>query len=124
MICHRASVFEENSVLFMEHRKIKVSRKTNLPNGYRATWSDRAKLCVAKLAGKIDSATVSDKYSGLLIKQGVASEDDEFVEVHIWGPMTVLTMERVIVTSPKPNQRATIIRAIKAKLGKHKVPVS
>lgn len=124
MIAHRASVFEENSALFMEHHNIKVARNARLPKGYRATWDERSKLCVAKLFPKIDSATRSDKYSGLLLKQGVTSEGDEFVEVHIWGPMTVLTMEQVVVTDPKPHHRATIIKAIKAKLAKHNVQVS
>jgi hypothetical protein len=124
MISHRSSVFEENSALFMERRGIKISRNPNLPKGCRATWDERATLCVAKLSRKIDSTTSSDEYSGLLLKQGATSEDDEFVEVHIWGPMTALTIERVIVTDPKPHHRATIIRAIKAKLAKHKVKVS
>jgi hypothetical protein len=123
MIAHRASVFEENSALFVK-RQIKMSGNPNMPKGYRATWDGRAKLCVAKLAGKVDSATHSDKYSGLLIKQGATSENDEFIEVHIWGPMTALTMERVIVTDPKPRHRAIIVRAIKAKLAKHNVQVS
>ena len=124
MISHRASVFEENSALFMERRGIKISRNPNLPKGYRATWDERPKLCVAKLAEKVDSATSSDKYSGLLLKQGASSEDDEFIEVHIWGPMTVLTMERVVVAASRPHPRATIIRAIKAKLAKHNVKVN
>lgn len=124
LIAHRASVFEENSALFMEQREIKVSRTPNLPKGYRATWGERAKLCVAKLSGKIDSATRPDEYSGLLLKQGATSEDDEYIEVHIWGPMTVLTMEQVIATGPNPHFRATIIKAIKAKLAKHNVKAS
>ncbi len=124
MIAHRASVFEENFALFMERRGIKISRTPNLPKGYRAAWDERAKLCVAKLSGKIDSATSSDKYSSLLLRQGATSEDDQFVEVHIWGPMTVLTMERVVVTGPIPRHRTTIIKAIKAKLAKHHVKVS
>ncbi len=124
MISHRASVFEENSALFVERHGIKISRKPNLPKGHCATWDERAKLVVAKLSPKIDSATRSDEYSGLLLKQGATSEDDEFIEVHIWGPMTVLTMERVIVTDPNPRHRATIVKAIKAKLAKHNVQAS
>jgi hypothetical protein len=124
MISHRASVFEENSVLFMEHQGVSISRNTSLPKGYRASWDQREKLCVAKLFRKIDSGTTSDKYSGILLKQGANSEDDEFVEVHIWGSMTVLTMERVVITPPQSSKRATIIRAIKAKLAKHKVQVN
>jgi hypothetical protein len=118
MISHRASVFEENSARFVERHG------TRIPKGYRATWDDRTKLGVAKLSWKIDSATGSDKYSGILLKQGATSEDDEFVEVHIWGPMTVLTMEQVIVTAPKRNQRATILKAIQFKLAKHGVRAS
>jgi hypothetical protein len=124
MISHRSSVFEENSAVFMERREIKIAREPSVPKGYKAIWGERAKLCVAKLANKIDSKTSSDKYSGILLKQGATSEDHEFVEVHIFGPMTVLTMEQVIVTAPKRNQRATILKAIKFKLAKHGVRAS
>jgi hypothetical protein len=124
MIAHRSSVFEENSAVFMERRKIKISREPKVPKGYKATWAERGKLCVAKLAGKIDSKTASDKYSGILLKQGPTSEDDDFVEVHIYGAMTVLTMEEVIVTSSRQRQRATILKAIKIKLAKYGVTAS
>jgi hypothetical protein len=118
MISHRSSVFEDNSALFVERQGTKI------PKGYRATWYNRAKLSVAKLSRRIDSATASDKYSGLLLRQGATLEDDEFVEVHVWGPMTVLTIEKVIVTASKPHQRATIRKAIAFKLAKHNVQVS
>jgi len=124
MIADRASVFEENSALFVERHHIKISRKPNMPKGHRATWPERAKLCIAKLHAKIDAATTPDKYSRILLTPGATSEDDEFVEVHIFGPMTVLTMERVIVISPKASKRATITRAIKSKLAKHGVKVN
>jgi hypothetical protein len=124
MIADRASVFEENSALFVERHDIKISRKPNLPKGYRATWAERAKLGVAKLHGKIDSATTPDKYSQILLKPGASSGDDDFIEAHIFGPMTVLTMERVIVIVPQASKRATITRAIKSKLAKHNVQVN
>jgi hypothetical protein len=118
MISHRASVFEENSAVFVKRRG------TRIPKGYRAIWDDRAKLGVAKLSGKIDSATGSDKYSGILLKQGATSEDDDFVEVHIWGPITVLTMEKVIISVSGSHQQTTIRKAIEFKLAKHNVQVS
>ena len=124
MISHRASVFEENSAQFMERRKIKISREPKLPKGYRARWDNRGKLCVAKLASQIDSHTRPDKYSALLLREGATSENDEFVEVHIYGAMTVLTMEQVIVTAHNRNQKATILKAIKFKLAKHGVRAS
>jgi hypothetical protein len=124
MICHRSSVFEENSAVFMERNNIRFSREPKLPKGYKAVWEDRGKLCVAKLAKEIDSQTGPDKYSGLLLQQGSTSENDRFVEVHIYGAMTVLTMEQVIVTAPKRSQKATILKAIKFKLAQHGVRAS
>lgn len=104
MIAHRASVFEENSVLFMQHHDVNAKDGYKLPSGYLATWENRGKLCVAKLAADIDDATVSDAYSGLLLRQGSTSEDDDFVEVHIWGPMTIRTVEEV---SFNPREKRT-----------------
>ena len=99
MIAHRASVFEENSALFMEARNYK------LPKGHRAAWGERGKLCLAKVAGRLQPETVEEDFPGLLLEQGPTSEEDRFVEVHIWGPMTVRTLERVVVTG-KPRRRA------------------
>jgi hypothetical protein len=124
MIADRTSVFEENSALFVERHNIKISRKPNLPKGHRATWAERAKLGVAKLYGRIDSTTTPDKYSRILLRAGATSERDDFIEVHIFGPMTVLTMERVIVIAPQASKRTTITRAIKSKLAKHNVQVN
>jgi hypothetical protein len=104
MIAHRASVFEENSVIFMKHHGVKMEEAHKLPRGYRATWDGRGKLCVAKLAGRIDDATPPVAYSGILLRQGSTSEDDDFVEAHVWGPMTIRTIERVIFN--KPTSRA------------------
>jgi hypothetical protein len=123
-IAHRTSVLEDNSVLFMERHGVTVKRNPDVPRGFRATWAERAKLCVAKLARSIDSTTNPDEYSGLLLKLGASSEADEFVEVHIFGPMTVLTIASVKVTLPKKSQRATVVRALRSKLAKHGVSVS
>jgi len=122
MIAHRASVFDENSVLFIERHGVKVSRTPGVPKGYRAIWGERDKLCVAKLAARIDSTTAPNQYSSLLLTQGASPEAHEFVEVHIFGPMTVLTMKRVRITATKPRSKATI-RALKSNLAKHGVSV-
>jgi hypothetical protein len=124
MIAHRASVFEENSVLFMEHHGVKVSRHPNVPKGYRAIWDQRAKLAAAKLAARIDSSTTPNQYSSLLLSEGAAPAAHEFVEVHIFGPMTVLTMANVKVTIPKAGQRTRIAKALRFKLAKYGVSVT
>jgi len=123
MVSHRASVFEENSVLFTKKHGVSTS-KPDLPKGFRAIWSDRARLCIAKLAYRVDSTTAANQYSGLLLKQGATTADDDFVEVHIWGPISVLSIKEVRVTVAKKRQRMTIIKAIREKLAKHGVTVN
>jgi hypothetical protein len=124
MIAHRTSVLEENSVTFMERHGVKASRNPNVPKGFRAPWASRAKVCIAKLAARIDSSTGPNEYSGLLLSQGESPEDDEFVEVHIYGPLTILSIAKVTVTTPKMRQRATVVRSLKSKLAKHGVALS
>jgi hypothetical protein len=124
LIAHRTSLIEENSVLFMERHVVNVARKPGVPKGFKAIWAERNKLCVAKLAGRIDSTTTPNQYSRLLLIQGTSPEEDEFVEVHIFGPITILTMAKVKVTIPQPGPRRTIVRALKSKLAKHGVSVS
>jgi RNA polymerase subunit RPABC4/transcription elongation factor Spt4 len=124
MIADRTSVFEENSALFVERQNIPISRTAKIPKGYRAAWNEREKLAVAKLFSRIDSGTTVDKYSRILLESGAICENDQFIEVHIFGPVTVLSMEQVVVIAPDESSRATIRRAIKSKLRKHKVTVS
>ncbi len=99
MIAHRASVFEENSVKFLERHWARLGKTRDLPAGHRATWKERSKLCVAKLANQIDGATTATDFPGMLLKSGPVAEDDDFVEVHIGGSMTVRTFKRVIIHS-------------------------
>ena len=124
MIAHRASVLEENSVTFMERHGVKASRNPSVPKGFRASWPSRNKVCVAKLAQRIDSIAGPNEYSSLLLRQGKPPEDDEFVEVHIYGPLTILAIAKVNVTIPKVRQRATVVRSLKSKLAKHGVSIS
>jgi hypothetical protein len=125
MIAHRATVFEENSTLFMKHHDIKVWDAGNLPRGYRAVWEDRAKLCIAKLSPKINSSMKVNEFPRVLLKEGTTTEGDEFVEVHIWGPMTIRTIERIVISpNLRGRRRDTIIKALKYKLAKYGVPIS
>ncbi len=119
MIAHRASVFEENSVMFLVRRGIRISQVSKVPAGYRATWEERSKLCVAKLGGKIDGHTSAGDFRELLLRQGSTPEEDEIVEVHVGGPMTVRTLERVILK--RGTRRSTTGKALCAKLEKYGV---
>jgi hypothetical protein len=119
MIAHRASVFEENSTMFMRNHGVRISEANNLPRGFRSTWADRGKLCVAKLFGKIEGNTTRGEYSKLLLSQGATTADDNFVEVHVWGPMTIRTFEQITIKA-RTRRRAhrVIIDALNESLSK------
>jgi hypothetical protein len=91
MIAHRASVFEDNSAIYLDKRGYDV------PPGLRAPWEERAMLCVAKLAGQLQADTPPAHFAGVLLRQGATSEGDTFIEVHIWGSMTRRTLDEVVI---------------------------
>lgn len=91
MIGHRASVYEENSAISLKKHSYEP------PHGHRATWPERARLCVAKLAGMIYPGTSQTRFAQLLLNTGKTSKGDRFVEVHVWGPMTIRSIERILV---------------------------
>lgn len=119
MIAHRASAFEENTAVFVKRHEVKIKDAAQRARGRRATWDDRGKLCVAKLSASIRPGSPRDSYPGILLRQGATSASDDFVEVHIYGPMTSRTIEQVIMTGPK-RKRPTRARLAKLKeqLGK------
>jgi hypothetical protein len=92
-IAHRATVFEQNCVMFM--RPITINDAANLPSGYRASWEARGKLAVAKIAGKIQPNMPPDVFPALLMVPGTSSETDEFIEVHIYGPLSIRSLEKI-----------------------------
>jgi hypothetical protein len=100
MIAHRASVYEENSALYLKRHAYQP------PPGHRATWAERAKLAVAKLGDEVDAAMTAEQLAGLVLRAEVAPEDDRFVEVHIWGPLSIRTVERVLLAGPRKGQRS------------------
>jgi hypothetical protein len=113
MIAHRASLLEDNSALLMERWAY------TLPEGRRATWPERALLCVAKLAGQLGSDTAEAEFPALLVRSvGARPEDDEFVEVHIWGPMSSWTFARVVLSHPRGavTTSKARVKALRAKL--------
>ena len=42
----------------------------------------------------------------MLLGPGAAVEEDRFIEAHIWGPMSLRTVERILLTKPRKGQRA------------------
>ena len=118
MIAHRATVFEENTIVFMDRRKEILTAE--LPPGYRANWNDRGKLAVAKLASKLSHSMTEADFSSLLMNDGAKPEDDQFVEVHIYGSISIHTVQEVSLSS-----RSNVIRreALQEQLDQYNIPL-
>lgn len=118
MIEHRATVFEENSVVFCKDRKIDPwSEEDNLiPKGYRTVWQDRHKLAVAKLASQITANTQNKDFADVLLHNGEDSLKDRFIEVHIFGSITQKTIESVRVKSAKRGSQKQLLKNLRQKL--------
>ncbi|MCY3000043.1 MAG: hypothetical protein NT168_18260 [Planctomycetota bacterium] len=52
-----------------------------------------------------ESPPNQEEIAGILIDQGATTADDRFIELHIFGPMTVLTIEKVRVTPKNVGNR-------------------
>lgn len=89
---HRISLFIENSAVAW-HRDKQLS-----PAG-KATWAGRAKLCVTKVIPILISG--ADSFERLIMKAGDNSIDDRFVEIQIFGSVTIKSFSRVrVLTAP------------------------
>jgi hypothetical protein len=88
----RASLLEENSYDFVERHNVKKGR---IPPGYRSVWQERHKLTVAKLATQVSSTTIEKDYPQLLLPAATDRLSDEFIEVHIFGPLDISAIESV-----------------------------
>lgn len=119
MIAHRATVFEENSVVFMQRTQLPVTAK--LPPGYRAIWQDRGHLAVAKLAAAIHPGMTVADFPALLLSDGANPEDDQFIEVHIYGTLSIRSIAAV-----SQRTKGSVVRhkALQQKLAKWGIPLT
>ena len=103
MIGHRASCFEGNSAVIF-------ARRRSFDDCLRSSWEERGKLCCAVLADKVTKDTVSTEFSSLLVQTKDDSVDDEFVEVHIFGTMTVQTFAEVRFSTASHGRKEDVYR--------------
>jgi hypothetical protein len=115
MIEHRATVFEANSTVFLGEQPATLSELQSAIPGRRATYADRATLCVAKLGDRLSADTATRDFAGVLMAQGQTSADDDFIEVNIYGPMTIRTFQKVVVDGSRA-RRKIYLRALGERL--------
>ena len=108
MTAHRATAFEDNSASFVEKHHHPV------PAGFRSTWDERSKLCIAKHARDLRPVTSGFEFPGILLRQKSGTEESRFVEVHIFGPMSIHSVEKVILS--KSRRKQTFVRELRDRL--------
>ena len=81
MVAHRTSCFEGNTavVYAVEH---------DFSRFLRSTWDERPKICLAMFGNKLNSTPNLNDFASILVHLGTEPIDDEFVELHVFGPIT------------------------------------
>lgn len=118
MIAHRASMFERNTCQFFVDSELQFGKP--VPPGHRSTWAERVKLCLAKVGERLKEAMTDADFQNLVMTKGIKTDDDEVVEVHIYGPLTFRTLRDVVVRTSK--KRRTVAQELKDRLDDLKIP--
>jgi hypothetical protein len=114
MVDFRTTVFTENTAAF-------AAKNSVIPPGHRATWENRGRLAVAKLAPTLTPLTTTADLPAILKKDRTSTSDDSFVEAHLYGSMSIRTVEQVgISLARKPAVR---LKALREKLNKLGIPL-
>lgn len=112
IIAHRASAFEDNSASFVERHHHPV------PEGFRSTWEERSRLCAAKHAKDLRPGMADAEFPAILLRQKAGSEESGFVEVHIYGPLSVRSVDRVTLRKGRGQPRKSVILELRNRLAK------
>ena len=125
LISHRASLFDQNTLMWMLERDPKFSEGDLGASGLRAPWQARGMLAVAKKGPLIDSELQPCSFPSLLMSSGESSRRDDFIEVHIWGMMTVECIESVHFEDGDRNDvERSIEAALRQMLDQLHIPVT
>lgn len=117
MTAHRISCFEGNTA-------VQYYSKRDFSGLVRSDWDNRNKLCVVMFAGLLELGSTSADFPAILVQSGTTSVGDSFVEVHLFGPMTVRTFESVRFDRKKHNSRDVhFVDAITEKLNASNIKV-
>jgi hypothetical protein len=107
----------------VDEQKATMADAENLEKGNRATWDERRKLCVAKLGPQLAPNMTLQDFPGLLLEQGATTRDDRFVELHIWGPMTIRSVQSVRVERRRNRPLKAQIGDLRNQLKKYSISV-
>ncbi len=100
-IQNRTSFLEQNSYEFV--RRNHLTPGAPIPDGHRATWDNRQKLAIAKLAARLPSKQGKSVWQPLLVvTDGKNRENDDFIEAHIYDSFDVNAVQDVRLAGDLP----------------------
>jgi hypothetical protein len=97
----RSSAFEENPFVFNKRHHVVAGQAP--PPGYRAKWSEKSQIAVAKLHSKVRTSTSEKDFPSILMEERRGESDCDFVEVHIYGTVNREGIAQVV--GPQPPRR-------------------
>lgn len=87
-VAHRSSCFEGNTaVLYHKHH--------NFDNLVRSDWENRHEICVVMFGLQLTTNSCAGDFSSIIVQPAAKQIDDLFVEVHVFGPITIRTFDSV-----------------------------
>lgn len=108
----RASVFEENTILFVQRHRIVAGDP--IPLGYRAPWIKRDLLAIAKLGKRLTAQTTKVEFSKLLLNSD--NTDADCIEVHIYGSIHRRAIEHLSGHEPSRREDKVLLKSVIKKL--------
>jgi len=94
IVARRASLLRENAFDFYERYHLGERDATEEP-GWRAVWADRALLGIAQLEPLLTTALSAAALPALALSVGATRHDDQFIEVHVFDPISAQGLDSV-----------------------------
>jgi hypothetical protein len=98
-VSHRATVLEENAMVFARAHALTGDKP--LPAGHLARWSDRGRLAVCKLHGHLKRGCTLPVCQGMLQTRAKARDDERCIEVHIFGTFNRQAVRHIAAPRPR-----------------------
>jgi hypothetical protein len=122
MIELRSTLLEMNSYDFANKY---FALDKPVPPGHKSNWANRHMLATAKLYGKIEPGMNESEYADILLHSNGSRNSDDFMEVHIYGPILQSAFSSVKFSiSPTEPHVAVEIELVKLKLAENGVAVT
>ncbi|HYF36373.1 MAG TPA: hypothetical protein VD994_13850 [Prosthecobacter sp.] len=122
-VTHRVSFTEENTAQRLKSKGLRAGGAALFRPDELADWATRHLLSTAKAAPQVTTSTTTADFPALVLKPGATTDDDQFVEGHIYGPLTLRSFISCSLPSQSSRFRKSVIKGLAQKLQKLNIAV-